>query len=216
MFLVLCKSTPVESKRIHPSFDGSLDGIFRYLETFTNDIISSGMVNVSSSSVLWNNPSYHQNNVIYPNNSFWHCNSNSIDEFWEIDFKLNLVQIDYYTLKSRDECNAKDWILLGSTDHIFWYQIHRVDQEVLMCDPYYAKTYSCQYQIPFRYFRVTPTGAYRCCAPDIWFSFSSIEFFGTINPYIDINSRISCGKNDQLVVINMYLLFSFFILCLHN
>ena len=107
-------------------------GIIHHLREKSNNQIENE-INITASSILFDNESYHPRNVVlFEDQNRFFCSKNFENSWLCFDFKDNRVIPTHYTIRSNscDENNSshpKTWVIEGSNDNLSWDEI---DEEI--------------------------------------------------------------------------------------
>ena len=181
-------------------------GILKYIRTQSgsDDPHSSGIVNVSASSVLQGSPNIPITTDEDRIDRWW-CSHDSVNSWYQISFLEHRVSLSSYSYRSHSKDFFSEWNVHGSDDGLSW--------EILHHQPYFAEPVPTQYYT-FQFtinntktkkiIRFSPK-AKRYYGTD-HFCIHGIEFFGLlVSPY-DFYGKActhsNCRSTIFVIVIN--------------
>lgn len=171
------------------NFDGQhrFEGIIYNLSNRNpSDIISSHIIEVTSSSCIGSNKFEESNVFNFESDDYFFNSKNQKNSWLCYDFKEKKVKITNYSIRSssygdKGSCHLCNWVIEGSNDGVDFAVLDEHEDETCLDGESAENTFEVQKNSSndyFRYIRIRQTG--QNSFNDCQLTFSIMEFFGSI------------------------------------
>ena len=182
--MVVQKDLPMalqHSVVVRPYTSNSFDGVFHFLTNqYSVNPCAEGFIAITASSSVGQDPS-----IVISSSASWAWKSQDKHHQWiQFDFKNMLLQATHYTIKAGPHKagneHPKTWALevSDSQGDSTWKVIDQQNNSDLN-GPNAYKTYPCQCDKPYQYYRIKATGPNHKGTSSL--AIAKVEFFGTLS-----------------------------------
>ena len=175
--------TPYQSFLFDGNENNGLNGIIRYLTSFSGgNVHEKGVVDVSSSSI-YPGDYYPRYVASLDDKEHFFASDRQENAFLTYDFKTRKVHPTHYTIRTRnsyDHYHPCNWVIEGSNDGLNWKQLDRRENERSLVGLDIKKTFCIEQSLEanerYRYLRIKLIGA--DSDGNYYLVFSALEYFG--------------------------------------